>query len=258
MSIRLLRLPTGRFKTVFDQLVFEEKLFRRTNENWCIFSTGKPRPEIVMGMSGKPEKLLNVEHVRERDVEVLKRFSGGGTVVVDDDVLFVSWVCNKDLLPRRISGSPPALMQWSAEFYQEVVDQLPRMDGSVGEFGLQEHDYCLGKHKFAGNAQCLTRGRWVHHTSFLWDFKTENMDLLQLPEKRPEYRNDRTHDDFLCRLKDHIEGDDHEVLELAIVNNIKRHFDAYSVDFDEVEAHLEENQDIERSARRISTKLVEI
>lgn len=73
-------------------------------------------------------------------------------------------------------------------------------------FTLNEHDYCLGARKFAGNAQAISRERFVHHTSILWSFKEENMRLLTLPEKRPAYRADRKHEDFLTPLKDHFRG----------------------------------------------------
>ncbi len=49
-------------------------------------------------------------------------------------------------------------------------------------------DYIFGDRKFGGNAQAITRRRWLHHTSFLWDFRDDRMALLQHPEKAPEYR----------------------------------------------------------------------
>lgn len=38
--------------------------------------------------------------------------------------------------------------------------------------------------QFGGNAQAITKGRWLHHTSFLWSFDPANMLYLQMPEKR--------------------------------------------------------------------------
>lgn len=70
-------------------------------------------------------------------------------------------------------------------------------------FHLVEHDYCLGARKVGGNAQAVSRGRWVHHTSFLWDYDDANMALLRLPAKRPAYRRDRPHGAFLARLAHH-------------------------------------------------------
>lgn len=41
-----------------------------------------------------------------------------------------------------------------------------------------------GQQQFGGNAQAITKGRWLHHTSFLWDFDPANMLYLQMPDKR--------------------------------------------------------------------------
>ena len=57
-------------------------------------------------------------------------------------------------------------------------------------------------------AAALSKDRWVHHTSFLWDFKSQDMDYLQIPEKQPEYRSNRNHDDFLCRMSDFVPSPD--------------------------------------------------
>ena len=52
-------------------------------------------PTIVMGLSGKVEKLVNVEKARELHLPVIKRFSGGGTVVVDDSTFCLTFILNK-------------------------------------------------------------------------------------------------------------------------------------------------------------------
>ena len=62
-------------------------------------------------------------------------------------------------------------------------------------------DYALGDRKFGGNAQALSRGRWLHHTSFLWSYERERMALLKPPPKAPPYRAGRAHDDFLVPLQ---------------------------------------------------------
>jgi lipoate-protein ligase A len=71
-------------------------------------------------------------------------------------------------------------------------------------FALRENDYVLGNYKMGGNAQSIVQhGRWLHHTSFLWDYDEHNMqNYLLLPKKRPAYRVDRSHDKFLVKLKD--------------------------------------------------------
>ncbi len=53
-------------------------------------------------------------------------------------------------------------------------------------------DYVFGERKFGGNAQAITKDRWLHHTSFLWDFRDDRMRLLKQPGRAPEYRAVRT------------------------------------------------------------------
>ena len=49
-------------------------------------------------------------------------------------------------------------------------------------------DYCFGHVKFGGNAQAITKQRFLHHTSLLWDYQTERMKLLKHPVRIPDYR----------------------------------------------------------------------
>jgi len=50
-------------------------------------------------------------------------------------------------------------------------------------------DYAFNTRKFGGNAQSITKNRWIHHTSFLWDYDVKNMDYLKLPMRAPTYRS---------------------------------------------------------------------
>lgn len=149
-----------------------------------------------MGISGKPEDLLNVKAVREEKIPVIKRFSGGGTVIVDENTLFITFIISREELP--LPPFPEPILRWSANLYQNAW--------SIPHFCLRENDYCIGERKCGGNAQYIQKGRWLHHSSFLWDYSEENMNYLLLPPKRPLYRKNRSHSTFLCKLKDYCES----------------------------------------------------
>ncbi|KAE8693158.1 MYB110 protein [Hibiscus syriacus] len=125
-NIGLPMMNLMRFKglPILQQLHIEEQLLRTSSENWCIINDGTNDPTIVMGVSGKPAELLEIESV--------------------------------------------------------LRDQ------------------------FGGNAQSITKNKWIHHTSFLWDFDVRNMAYLKLPKRAPAYRSARGHLDFICRLKDYM------------------------------------------------------
>jgi lipoate-protein ligase A len=259
---------------------------------------------IVMGIGGKPDKLLNIKQVKADNVLVLKRFTGGGTVVLDADSIWTTVIGRPHHFTKDITESfPKPIMAYTAAAVfgplferlkvkqQEATQQLekyeaeqhdgpnivtttqflqmnkrtPRgesesdsasdsdtsssqkkgkqtmvmdaQDGPEGtevsgrsvqvvtlpveegdsssdsdssdsdtsgipNFSLIENDYCLGQRKMGGNAQSIVKNGWLHHTSFLWDYDTANMGYLTLPDKRPAYREDRPHDDFLCKLSE--------------------------------------------------------
>ncbi|KAF9626225.1 hypothetical protein IFM89_031352 [Coptis chinensis] len=181
---------------ILQQLHLEEKLLRTSSLNWCIVNDGTNVPTVVMGMSGVPAELLELEPVIRDKVPVIRRFTGGGTVIVDHETIFVTFICNKDDLPS-VQPYPRPIMDWSGLVYKEVFN-------GIGDFHLRENDYVLGNRKFGGNAQSITKNRWVHHTSFLWNYDVRNMAYLKLPSRVPEYRSARNHVDFVCRMKEHI------------------------------------------------------
>ncbi|XP_070018406.1 uncharacterized protein [Nicotiana sylvestris] len=181
---------------ILQQLHLEERLLRTSPQNWCIVNDGTNEPTIVMGISGKPAELLEIGSVLQDKIPVVKRFTGGGTVIVDHRTIFISFICNKDAVPT-VQPYPRPIMSWSSQLYSKVFQ-------GVGDFSLRENDYVFGNRKFGGNAQSIIKGRWIHHTSFLWDYEMMNMAYLKLPKRAPDYRQARDHSDFICRMKDYI------------------------------------------------------
>ena len=175
---------------IFEQLQIEEALLHSNQENWCIINEGSS-PSIVMGISGKAKELINIEKITEAPIPLIKRYSGGGTVIVDPNTLFVSFIFQKNIYDFPCFPKP--ILRWSEGFYKEAF--------SIPQFGLCENDYVIGDLKCGGNAQYIKKDRFVHHTTFLWDFEDALMDYLLHPKKTPAYREGRHHTEFLCRLK---------------------------------------------------------
>ena len=180
-------------RPIGDHLAHEEELLRNVAGNFCLINEGSP-PAIVMGISGKQEELVCPETLNRNPIPVLRRFSGGGTVIVDEDTLFVTFIFDKHHHP--FSPYPEPILRWAETFYQEAF--------SLPSFRLRENDFTLGERKCGGNALYIRKQNWLLHTSFLWDFTPEKMNYLLFPKKTPHYRQGRAHHEFVCSLKEHF------------------------------------------------------
>ncbi|XP_056691156.1 uncharacterized protein [Spinacia oleracea] len=171
----------------------------------------------------KPAELVDVKSVLRDKISVIRRFTGGGTVIVDHGTIFVSFICNKEAVPG-LQAYPQPIMAWSSLLYDEVFH------GAL-DYKLRENDYVFGSRKFGGNAQSITKNRWIHHTSFLWDYQDANMTYLKIPQRAPKYRQERDHSEFICRMKDILPRSD------FIDRTIKAaetHFSLTSIPLDEI------------------------
>lgn len=209
--------------SIFEQLQIEEALLRADNRNWCIINEGSSKA-IVMGISGKIDELIDKQKLSLKSVPVIRRFSGGGTVFIDPNTLFVSFIMNQNF--ASIPSYPKHISEWTKQFYMPFFQPLA--------FNLQEYDYAIGQHKCGGNAQSIIKERWLHHSSFLWDFESNNMDYLLYPKKVPEYRQGRSHLDFLCKLREFNHWDNKEHFFEAFKGYIKSQFEVTEVPFESI------------------------
>lgn len=174
--------------SIFEQLQLEEALLRLSEDNWCLINHGSSKA-IVLGISAKPENVVDLKRLSLQPVPLIRRFSGGGTVFIDENTLFTTFIFNH-------SSFPDKFLKWTEQFYKPVFEPLP--------FALKENDFAIGDNKCGGNAQYFQKNRCLHHTSFLFDYDAANMECLLFPQKTPHYRQGRSHDQFLTRLKDYF------------------------------------------------------
>lgn len=62
---------------------------------------------------------------------MIRRFTGGGTVIVDHGTIFVSFICNKDDVPN-VQPYPRPIMSWSSLIYTQVFQ-------GIADFKLREN-----------------------------------------------------------------------------------------------------------------------
>lgn len=174
---------------IYKQLELEEALLRADRGNFCIINFGS-KDSIVLGISSLPEEMIHLDQVQDKPIQIIKRFSGGGTVYVDPKTLFITFIFNKETHLSR--PYPEPILKWGETFYKNVFDHK--------DFHLNENDFVFGEKKIGGNALYIRKDRWLLHTSFLWDYEIDKINLLKQPTKKPKYRNNRSHENFMTRL----------------------------------------------------------
>ena len=190
--------PAGESPPVFE-LALEEALFRFFEREGGppALRLWRPRSLCVVLGTGRPAaRDVKLSLCREEDVPVLRRFSGGGTVVHSPGQLCFSFFLPFALHPslRTVEGS-----------YRLVFSLVERALSALGVEGLafrEPCDFALDDRKVSGNAQRRGRRFLLHHGTLLVDCDPAPLGrFLNEPDEAPAYRRGRSHRDFLTTLK---------------------------------------------------------
>ncbi|SJK86120.1 lipoate-protein ligase 2 (LipL2) [Babesia microti strain RI] len=170
-------------------------------------------PVIVFGLSGKESVDIKEDQLRNMDKKFrcIRRFTGGGTVVVDNNSLFVSIIAPHQIGTFKSHGQ---LSGWCYNLLFKPNDVLADGRELDGDFVVKNGN-CYKK--FGGNAMAMSKNYFVHHSCLLWNF-TDSINLLNTPIKQPNYRNNRNHLDFLQPLSFKTNLSSDQFLESLIEN----------------------------------------
>ena len=150
---------------------------------------------IVLGRSGSIVDDVYAERCDQAGVPVLRRSSGGGTVLQGPGCLSYSLI-----MPIQAHANFKTIGSTNAFVMETVADSF-RND--LSHVSVRGHtDLTLGMQKFSGNAQRRLRHALLFHGTILYNF---NLDLvthyLKQPPKQPAYRDNRSHKNFIVNCK---------------------------------------------------------
>lgn len=69
----------------------------------------------------KVDELVDVHKLNTADLLLVRRFSGGGTVIVDHNTMFVTFIMQSSAVPS-VPCYPRPIMQWTERIYKPVFD----------------------------------------------------------------------------------------------------------------------------------------
>ena len=151
---------------------------------------------VVLGRTGREEEDVDSDACRRDGVSILRRTSGGGTVLQGPGCLNFSLVLSK--------ASRPELAGINAS-YQIILGRVLTALASIGVEGEFRPvcDLVLKgtEKKFSGNAQRRGRGYILHHGTILYGFDLGLVSrYLKMPRKMPVYRQARPHGAFITNI----------------------------------------------------------
>jgi lipoate-protein ligase A len=152
-----------------------------------------PRPAVVLGAGCRLTDDVDEAACRADSVPVLRRSSGGGTVLLDAGCLAYTLVLDVERAPE-LAG-----IRSSYTFIlSRVAAALPQ---ACGAELAGTSDLAIAGRKFSGNAQQRKRRFLLHHGTLLYDFDLARAGrYLLAPARQPEYRGGRDHAAFLRNL----------------------------------------------------------
>lgn len=154
-----------------------------------------PVPFVVLGYANRAAREVDLAACRARGVPVLRRCTGGGTVVQGPGCLNYTLVLRiEERGPTaHISGTNLWILHRHANALAALTGQPVRRRGDT--------DLAIGERKFSGNAQRRGRRALLFHGTVLLALDLALVTaLLPAPSREPDYRGGRTHADFLLNL----------------------------------------------------------
>lgn len=188
-----LTLPTPAENLALDEALLDEaEAAQKSVETLRLWES--PEPMVVLGRSSRVEREVHVEACRDRSIPILRRSSGGATVLAGPGCLMYAVVLDFQRRPflRAVDRAHEFVLG-------TIADSLRPLASGVVAQGTS--DLTLDGLKFSGNSLRVKRNHLLYHGTLLYDFPLALVtDCLRTPPRQPDYRAGRSHESFLTNL----------------------------------------------------------
>jgi lipoate-protein ligase A len=193
MDLFDLTLPTPE-----ENLALDEALLERAEESESpremLRTWETSEPFVVLGRSSQATREVNLEVCRQRGIRVLRRTSGGASVVVAPGSLMYAVVLSYERRPALHS-----LDEAHRLVLQTMLKAIRPLVADAAHCGTS--DLALGTQKFSGNSVRCKRRSLLYHGTLLYAMDLSLVgECLAMPPRQPDYRQNRGHAEFVANL----------------------------------------------------------
>lgn len=156
----------------YYNLAMEEYLFNLGDkEDYLLLWINEPT--IVVGKHQNTIEEINADYVKEKNIHVVRRITGGGAVYHDLGNLNYSLIIKNDY-----KGDYDF-----KKFTLPIVKALGKIGIEAEQSG--RNDITIDGKKFSGNAQFISKGKLLHHGTLLFDSHMEELvNALKVSEDK--------------------------------------------------------------------------
>ena len=204
-----MRYFVNKNRTAPFNIAMDEWLLTHLKPEAPVFTLWQNNNAVIVGKHQNTYEEVNEAVVKEKDIEVIRRVTGGGAVYHDLGNLNFTFI---------IPVARPEDVDWKV-FVQPVVDALHKLGIPVEITG--RNDLILDGKKISGNAQRYQDGYLMHHGTLMFDVDVETMvRVLNVSDEKfiskavksvrsrvgsiKQYALDLTLEDFQAALTDEL------------------------------------------------------
>lgn len=153
-----------------------------------------PQTAVILGRSSRIHDEVDAARCEQDQIPVLRRCSGGTSVVIGPGCLMYAVVLSYERNPalRMVDVAHKYVLG-------NIADAVQRFLPSAAHRGTS--DLALGERKFSGNSLRCKRDHLLYHGTLLCNFQLGLMSrYLKSPPRQPEYREQREHREFVMNI----------------------------------------------------------
>jgi len=180
-------------RDAYFNVALEEYLLNNFNEEFFIIAVNEP--SIIIGLNQNTYDEINALYVKQNNIKVVRRLSGGGTVFQDQGNINFSHIYDDD-------GSKLSDFSKVCKIILDFVNQKLGVEASfAGRNGLIIEDK-----KFSGHSRMKTNGKILHHGTLLISSNMKSLtDALKFDNTNYTNRALLSNHDSITNLSEHID-----------------------------------------------------
>lgn len=169
-------IDIGEVSYLRSQSIYHGLAYAKKDGDPDIIIINKPKePYVCVGFHGNVNKEVDLDYCKANQLPIIKRETGGGTVYLDADQLFVQWVFSDENLPRRNDRRFDLFINPMIETYKFF---------NINAYAFPPNDVHVNGKKIVGTGAATIGDAEVMTGNFILDFDCDIMSkVLKVPSE---------------------------------------------------------------------------